>query len=346
MKRRTTLIALVSSLAVLLTVLLTGCGTAAYSDTAAPELQNHEVQSDLSQSNQTDPAAATPQTPSYITPDEAKEIALNHAGVSAADARWDDREFDLENGKTIYELSFDANGLEYEYDIDARIGEVLKAHSERDDDRSAASSSATQNTTSGKPAASDKSASSGSDYIGLEKAKSIALQKAGVSASSVRWEQAEFDYDDGRPIYELDFDANGLEYEYDIDARTGEVLKAHSERDDDRSAASSSATQNTTSGKPAASDKSASSGSDYIGLEKAKSIALQKAGVSASSVRWEKARLDYDDGRAVYELEFRSGSTEYDCEVHAVSGKILDYDAERDDHDDHDDHDHDDRWDD
>lgn len=231
MKRRTTLIALVSSLAVLLTVLLTGCGTAAYSDTAAPDLQNHEVQSDLSQSNQTDPAAATPQTPSYITPDEAKEIALNHASVSAADARWDDREVDLENGKTIYELSFDANGLEYEYDIDARTGEVLKAHSERDDDRSAASSSAAQNTTSGKPASSDKPASSGSDYIGLEKAKSIALQKAGVSASSVRWEKARLDYDDGRAVYELEFRSGSTEYDCEVHAVSGKILDYDAERD-------------------------------------------------------------------------------------------------------------------
>lgn len=228
MKRRTTLIALVSSLAVLLTVLLTGCGAAANSNAASPELQNREVQSDLSQPNLTDPATAAPQVSPYITLEKAKEIALNHAAVNAADARWDDREFDFENGQPIYDLAFDANGLEYEYDIDARTGNILRSHSERDDDWKPSTDSSTS-----KPATStDKPAAS--SYIGLEKAKSIALQRAGVSAASVRWEKAEFDYDDGRPVYELEFSANGVEYDCDVHALTGKVLDYDAERDDDR----------------------------------------------------------------------------------------------------------------
>ncbi len=336
MKRRTTLIALVSSLAVLLTVLLTGCGAAAHSNAASPELQNREVQSDLSQPNLADPATAAPQVSPYITVEKAKEVALNHAAVNAADARWDDREFDFENGQPIYDLAFDANGLEYEYDIDARTGNILRSHSERDDDRSAASAPATQST---KPATStDKPAAS--SYIGLEKAKSIALQRAGVSAASVRWEKAEFDYDDGRPAYELEFSANGVEYDCDVHAVTGKVVKFESEKDDDRPASSPSSTSKptTSTDKPAASS--------YIGLEKAKSIALQRAGVSAASVRWEKAEFDYDDGRPVYELEFSANGVEYDCDVHAETGKILDYDAERDDDRYDDDDDDDDDWDD
>ncbi len=70
--------------------------------------------------------------------------------------------------------------------------------------------------------------------------------------------------------------------------------------------------------------------------------------MSADSVRWEKAEFDYDDGRPVYELEFSANGVEYDCDVHAETGKILDYDAERDDdrYDDDDDDDDDDRYDD
>ena len=226
MKRRTALIALVSSLAVLLTVLLAGCGATANSNAASPELQNREVQSDLSQPNLTDPATAAPQVSPYITLEKAKEIALNHAAVNAADARWDDREFDFENGQPIYDLAFDANGLEYEYDVDARTGEILKSHSERDDDRSAAAAPTTQNTKPTKPAAS------GNDYIGLAKAKSIALQKAGVAASSVRWEKAEFDYDDGRPVYELEFRTGSAEYDCDVHAVSGKVLDYDAERHD------------------------------------------------------------------------------------------------------------------
>ena len=51
----------------------------------------------------------------------------------------------------------------------------------------------------------------------------------------------------------------------------------------------------------------------------------------AADVRWESAELDRDDGKAIYELEFRTGSTEYRAEVHAETGKILDFEVDRDD---------------
>ena len=70
--------------------------------------------------------------------------------------------------------------------------------------------------------------------------------------------------------------------------------------------------------------------SGYISQDKAKSIALERAGLSDSSVTFYEVKLDYDDGRAVYELEFKSGSMEYEAEIDAVSGAILDWDSERD----------------
>lgn len=43
-----------------------------------------------------------------------------------------------------------------------------------------------------------------------------------------------------------------------------------------------------------------------------------------------KSKLDYDDGRQVYEIEFyvsgSSGYTEYDYEIEAATGKIVSYD--------------------
>ena len=65
-----------------------------------------------------------------------------------------------------------------------------------------------------------------SPYITLEKAKEIALAQAQVSESEAVFEDREFDFDDGIAIYELEFTAAGNEYEYDIDAVTGKVLKA------------------------------------------------------------------------------------------------------------------------
>ncbi len=75
-----------------------------------------------------DPQYAQGGNPSeYITREKAQEIALEQANVSAADARFDDRELDLEDGTPIYELEFTANGVEYEYHVDARTGKIRKA---------------------------------------------------------------------------------------------------------------------------------------------------------------------------------------------------------------------------
>ena len=65
-----------------------------------------------------------------------------------------------------------------------------------------------------------------SPYITLEKAQEIALTQANISASSAVFEDKEFDHDDGTPIFELEFTANGNEYEYDIHAVTGNVIRA------------------------------------------------------------------------------------------------------------------------
>ena len=75
-----------------------------------------------------DPQYAQDSTPSpYITLAKAQEIALAQANVNAADAVFDDREFDLDDGTPIYELEFMASGYEYEYDVDAVTGQILKA---------------------------------------------------------------------------------------------------------------------------------------------------------------------------------------------------------------------------
>ena len=75
-----------------------------------------------------DPDYARNGSPSpYITLEKAKEIALAHAGVNAADTVFDDREFDHDDGTAVFELEFTAGGMEYEYDVDAVHGTILQA---------------------------------------------------------------------------------------------------------------------------------------------------------------------------------------------------------------------------
>ncbi len=69
------------------------------------------------------------------------------------------------------------------------------------------------------------------NYISYEKAKEIALAQAHITSDGVVFEEREFDFDDGLAIYELEFTKDGVEYEYDIDALSGKVIKAHNSKE-------------------------------------------------------------------------------------------------------------------
>ena len=62
----------------------------------------------------------------------------------------------------------------------------------------------------------------------------------------------------------------------------------------------------------------------------AEQIALEYAGIAPADAQYLKAELDYDDGDAEYEIEWKVGTTEYSCDVDAVTGAILSYDKELD----------------
>ena len=65
---------------------------------------------------------------------------------------------------------------------------------------------------------------SSSSFIGEASAKQAALDHAGVSSANAVWIKAQFDRDDGRYIYELEFTADGSKFEYDVDALTGATV--------------------------------------------------------------------------------------------------------------------------
>lgn len=69
-------------------------------------------------------------------------------------------------------------------------------------------------------------------YIGIEKAKEIALNDVGINVSQVRELSIELERTMGKVTYDVDFKYNGKEYDYDIDALTGEILNKKVEIDD------------------------------------------------------------------------------------------------------------------
>ena len=163
-------------------------------------------------------------TKSYIGVEKAKQIAFNAVGVNANNIYDLEVELDYEYRTMIYEISFNANGREYEYEINAINGSIINGEKELDDDYyPATNNSAKSNTTN-----TNKNTST--SYISRDRAKQIALGNAGIS--NVRDLSIEFDKEGGKTIYEVSFESENKDYEYDIDAITGSILNKKIEVDD------------------------------------------------------------------------------------------------------------------
>ena len=152
-------------------------------------------------------------------------------------------------------------------------------------------------------------------FIGEEQAKAIALEHAQVDKDKVVFEKVISHIDDGILEYEVDFRADGVEYDYEIDAKSGRIL------DFDREAAD---VQRPAESKPASSEKS-----EYISAERAKEIALEHAKISGAPAY---IRAEFDkDRNPHYDVDFVYDGFEYDYEIDAENGKVLEFDKEFDD---------------
>lgn len=182
------------------------------------------------------------------------------------------------------------------------------------------------------PAIQSSGQASDSAYIGVEAAKSAAFAHAGLDTSQVTMGEVDFDYEDGRMVYELEFYASGAEYEYDIDASTGAVVKFSQEGgrpQTNSSAGSGGASGNVSSGAGSGTAQSGAGGTATdIGREDALAAALNHAGISQDQVYDLEVKREYDDGRLEYEIEFKTGGWEYEYTISAADGAILDYERD------------------
>lgn len=153
-----------------------------------------------------------------------------------------------------------------------------------------------------------------------EEAKAAALAHAGLTADQVKFSRTEFEYDDGRPEYEVEFRKDDTEYDYTIHAETGAVLKYDQEFDPVR-----------TEPKPTETQPAAAPNGPALTREEAEAIALAHAGLTADQVVYLRSELDYDRGQPEYEVEFRVDRTEYDYEINADTGAIISWDKDWDD---------------
>ena len=191
-----------------LAIMLTGCGSAVGSEgtqTGRAPI-NKETDKVIPDTNATE-NANTPNT-IVITENEAKAIALEHAGVAESDVVFLTLELDRDNGRQVYEVEFYNNNSEYDYDIDAATGKILGYDTDIE---------------SYSPTSPNISNSSGNAEVVLaqDEAIKIALDKVpGATKENIR---IHLDYDDGMAVFEGKIIYNEMEYEFEISATDGTV---------------------------------------------------------------------------------------------------------------------------
>ena len=180
-----------------------------------------------------------------------------------------------------------------------------------------------------------KSANS-SSYIGEEKAKSIAFSDAEIVETDATGVTCYLESEDGRMVYDIDFYANDSEYDYEIDAKNGSIVKK--EKDTKNVTHGSSSTSGgTLAGENASatnigntSGNSSTTAVENITETEAKNIAFKDAGVNESDATNVTSHKETNNGVVVYDISFKHGGYEYDYEINATNGKIIEKDKEKD----------------
>ena len=210
--------------------------------------------------------------------------------------------------------------------------------------------------------------SCGEAAITQDQAKEIALAEAGVTAETVQGLTAHLERDDGRKYYEVDFYVDAVEYDVEVDAETGEILKYDREggavttTTAAPTTTTTAATVNTTrvdvdksnidvseeakelQGLAVGADMDTGTIAHYDrdgdmvpvddttfdldAAKKAKQTALADAGFTAEEVENLTIWIDYDDGKMYYDVEFFKDGTEYEYEIDRETGKIVDKDID------------------
>ncbi len=246
---------------------------------------------------------------------EAKAIVLSDAGLTADAVTFTETELDRDDGRLFYELDFVTADTKYEYKVNAESGNIVKKQNK------SLTLSPTEPSVSPAP------------LLSLDEAKAVALTDAGFTTDKVTFLKERLEKDDGREEYDLEFVAESetgkKKYEYDIDASTGKILSKDEETVKNNTQTSTPAPEATPA--PEVTPTPNTSSTRFVGTDKAKEIALRHAGVSANEATFAKVETDREKGRTVYEIEFYVGRVEYEYEIDAVTGDILDYEKDIDD---------------
>lgn len=250
---------------------------------------------------------------SYIGVEAARSAALKDAGETEGD--FTNATLEERDGTVYYDVEFTAGGAKYEYAVDALTGSIIEAKKEGGESQSSSSqpsssssqaSSQSSSSLNSTPKAESSQASGTTGLITEEEAANIAKEHAQVTDCTML--PVKLDRDDGRQVYDVEFfTADGKEYDYEIDAATGEVLSY--DYDAERQAATASGTASITEAE-------------------AKALVLAQV-PGAAEENFLEFKTDYDDGRLEYEGELFYDGMKYEFTVDGYSGTIREWESEK-----------------
>ena len=157
----------------------------------------------------------------FISKNEVKDIIAENMNVNKGDLYFEDIDFEFDKG--VYEVEVYYQNRDYEYKIDAKEGKVIytdfKYFTNQNNTNNNNSNGSNNSNSNNQNSLNGVNAS-----ISLDEAKNIAVTNAGVDINSVKFTREELDHDNHTLVYELEFFYNNIEYDYEINAATGDII--------------------------------------------------------------------------------------------------------------------------
>lgn len=257
---------------------------------------------------------------SYIGAEKAKQVALEDCGLSVPEIEAMTVQFASRNGLAYYQVAFTAEGQSYQYDIDALTGVVIadtvpsiapedSLVTDADTYQAAAVTQVEAPSLQAEAGGAENANANSqvSAMLTMEDAQKIALAHAGFSDDQVTFGKSKLEKEHGTEVYKLEFyTQNRQEYEYEIDAYSGDIISFDYD----------------------AKASKAAAGNQALTAEEAKALALaQVPGAALSDMQ--EFEIDYDDGRTEYEGKIIYDGMQYEFEIDGYSGAIRSWEAEK-----------------
>lgn len=213
----------------------------------------------------------------YISIDKVKNIVFKDSKVNSSKVTNLEIDYDYDDGIMVYDIEFIYDNIEYDYEVDATSGKIL--------DREVENKKVNINTTK--------------IYLSKDKIKEIVLNKTKVS--SYYDYEIEFEFKSGKAIYEVEFETKDREYDIEVDAINGSIIKYE------------------------AKNKNVDT-TKYITRDKAKTIVLNDANVT----NYFDYEIEFESDDETYEISFETNDAEYEYVINAKNGKIIKKEIDKD----------------